>query len=464
MKSTKTEGLIVFITDIISLILSYIIGSVGYLVFIKNDIIFFNQYFYRNSLFLIVSFILVQIFLNKKSSMIMQRNNLEELYNVTKNSFYNLIVFSALFFASGRSELASRGVTFVTFGSFVFISFLFRLVIKNHYSKIKNMRRILVVTDSDTKLLQKLIDNINLTKYGRIDAILSLSEAVEFKDYQCFDDVNVMINFASKEIVDEVIFSVDATNSEQIINLVTSIQSMGIQTSFDIPEVSEYGHFNTNVHFVGSSPILTYTLLESEMSLVIKRIIDIIGGVVGSIVALLAIIVIGPLIKLESPGPVIFKQKRVGKNGRYFEIYKLRSMGVDAEARKKELQEHNEVDGHMFKMTNDPRVTKIGKFIRATSLDELPQFFNVLKGDMSLVGTRPPTIQEFKEYLPHHKHRLAMKPGITGMWQVSGRSNITDFEEVVRLDVKYINDFTLGLDFKILAKTFVVVFAKIGSK
>ena len=205
-------------------------------------------------------------------------------------------------------------------------------------------------------------------------------------------------------------------------------------------------------------------VFHSEESMIIKRIIDIVGGTVGSVITILVAIILGPIIKMESPGPILFKQKRVGKNGRFFEIYKFRSMGVDAEARKKDLMNQNEVDGHMFKMTNDPRVTKVGKFIRATSIDELPQFFNVLKGDMSLVGTRPPTIDEFREYKSHHKKRLSMKPGITGMWQVSGRSNITDFEEVVRLDADYIDNYTLFLDFKILAKTFVVVFAKIGSK
>ena len=159
-----------------------------------------------------------------------------------------------------------------------------------------------------------------------------------------------------------------------------------------------------------------------------------------------------------------FKQKRVGKNGRYFFIYKFRSMYKDAEARKKELMDKNEMNGLMFKMTDDPRITKVGKFIRKTSIDELPQFFNVLKGDMSLVGTRPPTVDEFKQYEGHHKRRLSMKPGITGLWQVSGRSNIEDFEEVVKLDLQYIDNWCLALDFKILIKTVGVIFFGRGAK
>ena len=139
-------------------------------------------------------------------------------------------------------------------------------------------------------------------------------------------------------------------------------------------------------------------------------------------------------------------------------------MYVDAEERKKELMEKNEMDGLMFKMTEDPRITKVGKFIRKTSIDELPQFFNVLKGDMSLIGTRPPTIDEFEQYQSHHKRRLSIKPGITGMWQVSGRSDIQDFEEIVRLDCEYIDNWSPALDIKILFKTVKVVLMGSGAK
>lgn len=162
--------------------------------------------------------------------------------------------------------------------------------------------------------------------------------------------------------------------------------------------------------------------------------------------------------------PAIFVQKRVGKNGRIFNFYKFRSMYIDAEKRKKELMAKNQMQGGMFKMDNDPRITPIGQFIRKTSLDELPQFYNVLVGDMSLVGTRPPTVDEFEKYTPSQKRRLNFKPGITGLWQVSGRSNITDFDEVVKLDVEYIDNWSIWSDIKILLKTIFVVFKKEGSK
>lgn len=156
----------------------------------------------------------------------------------------------------------------------------------------------------------------------------------------------------------------------------------------------------------------------------------------------------------------------MGKNGRPFKIYKFRSMYMDAEERKKELMKQNNIkDGMMFKMDDDPRIIKgVGHFIRKTSLDEFPQFWNILKGDMSLVGTRPPTMDEWEKYELHHCKCLAIKPGLTGMWQVSGRSDITDFEEVVELDTKYIAEWCLKLDIEILVKTVMVVFRGNGAK
>ena len=167
---------------------------------------------------------------------------------------------------------------------------------------------------------------------------------------------------------------------------------------------------------------------------------------------------------MDSPGPVLFAQTRIGKNGRRFKIYKFRSMYIDAEARKKELEKANEMQGLMFKMENDPRITKVGRFIRKTSIDELPQFFNILRGDMSLVGTRPPTEDEFEQYNSHYRRRISMTPGLTGLWQISGRSDISDFDEVVRLDLEYIDNWSLGLDVKILFKTVGAVLKGRGSK
>ena len=187
--------------------------------------------------------------------------------------------------------------------------------------------------------------------------------------------------------------------------------------------------------------------------------------------SLLALILLAPLallislaIVLDSPGDgAIFRQRRVGRDGKLFWLYKFRTMCPDAEEQLNELLSQNQMDGPVFKMKDDPRITKVGKFIRKTSIDELPQFINVLKGDMSLVGTRPPTVGEFKQYKGHHKRRLSMKPGITGMWQAYGRNSVMDFDEVVKMDLEYIDNWSVMLDIKILFKTVVTVFTNHGT-
>ncbi len=187
--------------------------------------------------------------------------------------------------------------------------------------------------------------------------------------------------------------------------------------------------------------------------LALKRLIDVTGALVGLFLNLILFPAIALAIKLDSPGPIFFRQTRIGRNGRRFALYKYRSMYRDAESSKPDLIARNEIDGAAFKLSNDPRITRTGRFLRRTSLDELPQFWNVLTGEMSLVGTRPPTPDEVKQYGLKHYRRLAIKPGITGLWQVSGRNRITSFDEIVKLDTRYIEQWSLGLDFRILLQT-----------
>ncbi|MGP6148693.1 sugar transferase [Priestia flexa] len=197
---------------------------------------------------------------------------------------------------------------------------------------------------------------------------------------------------------------------------------------------------------------------ENISYLVSKRAIDIIGALLGLIVLSVVFLVVAIAIKLEDPkGPVFFGQTRVGKNEKEFKMYKFRSMITDAESRLQDLLKHNETTGAMFKMKNDPRVTKIGRFIRKTSIDELPQLWNVLKGDMSLVGPRPPLIREVMEYTEYDKQRLLVLPGCTGLWQVSGRSNI-GFEEMIELDLLYVQTRSILIDIKIILKTIILLF------
>ena len=222
---------------------------------------------------------------------------------------------------------------------------------------------------------------------------------------------------------------------------------------------------NSYVSAVGTYPVITYhTISLNASEKIVKRVVDIIGGLVGIILSSPIMLVTAIAIKLDSPGPVLFKQTRVGQNGRLFKCWKFRSMYTDAEERKAELMALNEMEGGiMFKMKDDPRVTKVGKFIRKCSIDELPQFFNVFAGTMSLVGTRPPTVDEVEKYERDQWRRISIKPGITGMWQVNGRSNVKTFEEVVQMDVEYIDNWSIFMDFKILLKTVAVLFKHEGA-
>ena len=228
------------------------------------------------------------------------------------------------------------------------------------------------------------------------------------------------------------------------------------------------------VEQIGGYTFLTESVrMASFTERFIKRTIDILGAIVGIVITLFLFVLIAPFIFFSDPGPILFSQVRIGENGRKFKLYKFRSMYRDAEKRKADLLDKNQMSGNMFKMDNDPRILGsgpdgtrhgIGWFIRKTSIDEFPQFWNVLKGDMSLVGTRPPTVDEWEKYEAHHRARLSIRPGITGLWQVSGRNNITDFEKVIALDMEYINNWNIGMDIRIILKTIGVLFSGNGAK
>ena len=278
-----------------------------------------------------------------------------------------------------------------------------------------------------------------------------------------------------RDSLDEVYINLPYATGDSLLPYLEEMESMGLTIHLNVPALERFLAKNKadmlaprlqgGVEALGGVPLVTIApTVHKTGDMILKRAMDIVGSILGLVISVPIIAVVAIPLKLESPGPLFFKQKRVGLNGRVFNIYKLRSMYQDAEARKKELMDHNKMQGLMFKMDDDPRITKVGRFIRRTSIDELPQFWNVLRGQMSLVGTRPPTLDEYERYESHHKRRLSMKPGITGVWQVSGRSNIQDFEEVVRLDVWYIDNWSLRLDIKLLFKTIAVVFRQRGAE
>lgn len=282
--------------------------------------------------------------------------------------------------------------------------------------------------------------------------------------------------YVCQEWVDEVLVALpDSFDYPK--KLIERIAETGVVIHYDLSERMALPGTKQFIESIGDRTVMTTSLnYASPFQIFIKRTMDIVLGALGCAVTGVVFIFIAPAIYMQSPGPVFYSQERVGKNGRKFKMYKFRSMHLDADERRDEFLEENRLaDGRMFKLDFDPRVigntvlpdggkkTGIGDFIRRTSLDEFPQFFNVLKGDMSVVGTRPPLTSETDRYELHHRARLAIKPGITGMWQVSGRSNITDFEEVVRLDREYIDNWSIGLDCKILLKTVLVVAKHEGS-
>ena len=340
-------------------------------------------------------------------------------------------------------------------------------------------KSLLIVASSD--IAEQVVRNMKANNYARYKIA---GVAVVDKDWvgSVVDGVEVVADrdsaamYVCREWVDEVLI-VTSGSVPYPHELIEQFTETGVTVHLSLAKVTNVPGKKQFVEKIGNYTVLTTSMnYASGKQLFAKRVIDIMVGLAGCILTGIIFIFVAPVIYISSPGPIFFSQERVGKNGKKFKMYKFRSMYMDAEARKAELMKDNKLgDGKMFKLDFDPRVignkvlpdgtkkTGVGDFIRRTSLDEFPQFFNVLKGDMSIVGTRPPLISETNLYELHHRARLAIKPGITGMWQVSGRSDITDFEEVVRLDREYINNWNIGLDIKILLKTVLVVFRKDGS-
>lgn len=264
--------------------------------------------------------------------------------------------------------------------------------------------------------------------------------------------------------VDRVIFVVPRGWLSYIEDAVLYCETLGVTVSVAVDLFQTKFTFARDENFMGIPMISFESTPDKVGQLFVKRLFDFAAAGLGMIVLAPLFFSIAALVKLTSPGPVFFKQRRCSLNGRTFELYKFRTMVIDAEAKLAELMKYNEMKGPVFKIANDPRITPIGKFLRKTSLDELPQLMNVFKGEMSLVGPRPPLPSEVALYDNWQRRRLSMRPGITCLWQVGGRNKITDFNEWSKLDLKYIDNWSLGLDFKILAKTVPVVLFGIGAK
>ncbi len=378
----------------------------------------------------------------------------------------------ALFFILHISDDISRLVIGYTFAINVFLDWILRCILKKYMlsdrRREQHSSKVLLVSDSDRaeEVIKNIRDYNDLFHHLIGIALIDETAVDAIGDLPVVAHTDDLMDYCIHHDVDEVMFiSSHLRDIPAWESWIRELVEMGakVDVNIDIFDADVLG--KRTLDRVGKYAVASFARnLFSNRELFIKRTMDIVGSLVGMVILAIATIFVAPVIKLTSPGPVFFGQTRVGKNGRKFTFYKFRSMYQDAEERKKELMAQNEVDGLMFKMTEDPRITKVGKFLRKTSIDELPQFWNILKGDMSLVGTRPPTVDEFEQYEAKHKCRLSMTPGLTGLWQISGRSEIKDFEEVVKLDMQYIDNWSIWLDIKILLKTIVAVFTGRGSR
>lgn len=442
----------------------------------------YEKVMYQNVAFtLIVIDLLVAVFFESMKN-ILKRDYYKEFTMTVKHVCMVELLLILYLFLGKNADKYSRAIVIIMGVIYLVLTYLVRLAWKKYLIKYNisyGNRSILILTTD--YLAKSVVENIKNNNYSRF---LITGVAIINKDMTgcSIDDVPVVadkdsvLDYVCRRWIDEVFLNIPESEPYPS-ELINKFSEMGVVVHLQLLKSSNLIGKKQFVERMGNYTVLTISInTATTTQLFLKRLLDIVGGLVGCLITLLLCIVIGPMIYKKSPGPIFFAQERVGKNGKKFKMYKFRSMYLDAEERKEELMEQNRVkDGMMFKLDWDPRIIGskllpdgtmkkgIGNYIRDFSLDEFPQFFNVLKGDMSLVGTRPPTLDEWNKYELHHRARLAIKPGVTGMWQVSGRSNITDFEEVVHLDTEYITEWNIGLDIKILFKTLMVVLKKDGS-
>ncbi len=435
-----------------------------------------DLYVHLNILLIVLDICYVLLFTTYKN--ILKRSVFKEIESVLVHNFVIWVISMGYLYMTKQIDLLSRTV----FSMAIILSVIFMLcarigwkrIIRKQLCKGKNQSYILVITTEEyagrmlKKFSSRLYNGFNLCGLAILDKDMK-GQKVERSSVVCGRDD--LLEFVRTQVVDEVMINLPR-DSKEVDELIWTLLQMGVVVHIALDYVDDELP-NRNIERIGGYTFLTTSInTASNVPMTLKRLTDILAGLVGCAITGILFVAVGPFIYRASPGKILYAQERVGKNGRRFKMYKFRSMYPDADARKAKLQKQNKMKGSVFKIDNDPRIIGnekgdgkgIGNFIRRTSIDEFPQFYNILRGDMSLVGTRPPTVDEFETYDLHHKVRLSMKPGLTGMWQVSGRSNITDFEEIVRLDAYYIENWSLKLDFKIILKTFRVVFAKRGAE
>lgn len=444
------------------------------------------ELFRHEIVYLILSFILSLMF-TEPYRHILARDKWRELNRLIAHTGFLIVTNVIILYIQHEPDSLSRSVFFLTWIVFVFFEYLFRVLWKRHLRiSIRHYNAanhaIIILCRSEDALTT--ISGLSAKSYtfdtirGIFFSDFDKSKNIEVvSDIQVLGGIDDMYDYSIHNWVDDVYINLNDDISMRS-KVTAHFDNMGIAVHHIILSIpkAERGRPDPYISQYGNYIIASYEQREiHQRQWLFKRMLDISGGIIGCIICLFLIIILGPFIFIKSPGSIIFKQQRVGRNGKVFKFYKIRSMYMDAENRKAELLKRNKMEGQMFKVDDDPRIigserkdkngrpAGIGNFIRNTSIDEFPQFFNVLKGDMSLVGTRPPTVDEWRHYSEHHRKRLSMRPGITGIWQISGRNNITDFEEIVKLDEQYIDNWTVGMDIKILWTTIKSVLKKEGA-
>lgn len=426
---------------------------------------------YRQMAIVMGIFMICVAFMSSGYENILKRGYLQELKQCVKMISVLSLLLIAYMFVIQTSTIYSRYVMLMCWAIGLYLVYMehiiWKSVLVSRMERSKGKRQIMLMT-STVEMAQEVMSDFQQQQF--CDFVVTCVVLLETGDaprevcgVPVLMGAETALTYASNSVIDEVLAytTLDLDVPEWFIE---DCLNMGIVVHQNLKERLPYD-VRQEISKLGKYIVLTASVNSATVrQLFFKRLLDICGALVGLVFTGLAFLFVAPIIKIQSPGPVIFKQKRMGKNGRQFYIYKFRSMYMDAEERKAELMEQNKMKGPISKFENDPRIFPFGKFIRRTSIDELPQFWNVLKGDMSLVGTRPPTVDEYEQYELRHKKRLAAKPGLTGMWQVSGRSDMEDFEEIIRLDSQYISNWTLAMDIKILLRTVVAVFRKKGAE
>lgn len=459
---------LVYLLDIVAMIISLLLANM-----IRFQGVSLEQYgnLYVEVFTVMIIVYIVYIVLYDSNPNVILRGKAQEAMAVIKLNICVAAVSFAYLYLTKQGSDYSRIQLCLFFGFDIVMQYAARLFWKyfaiERYKKSKACHKIMLITTSDRA--EQVVADIKKTNnwYFRIAYIAIVDKAMKG---QYVDDIPVVadsqniIEVSKKLELDEVFFHMPSDKEDIVKQYFGKFREMGVSVHINV-NVYDTEIPRKSLEKLGNFLVVSYADRSfSFTQMFLKRTMDIIGAIVGLIITGIVFIFVAPAIYIESPGPVFFSQIRVGRNGRRFKIYKFRSMYMDAEERKKELMAQNEMKGLMFKMTDDPRVTKVGKFIRKTSIDELPQFWNILKGDMSLVGTRPPTVDEVEQYETRHRRRLSITPGLTGLWQVSGRSDIQDFDEVVKLDLEYIDNWSILLDIKLILKTVAVVFMNKGAK